>query len=125
MNKTNQKNTNATDLNKYTQLCVWSGVTLEDNTPLQLEEFFLDEMHTRIKYHTSVNTLPDLNESGDPIPDTGGRTDLFFYVHNDDIAKFAVPRLKIGIRWWEDVIVYNDNAHLYTEEFINNHPAAW
>ena len=77
----------------YTQLCVWPGTVLGDSTPQDLVDFFQDEMGVRIKYHTEVETLPDL-ENGKPVPDTGGRNDLFFFVHSDDAGKFAVPRLK-------------------------------
>ena len=108
----------------YTQLCVWPGTVLGDSIPQDLVDFFQDEMGVRIKYHTEVETLPDL-ENGKPVPDTGGRNDLFFFVHSDDAGKFAVPRLQMGIRWWEDVIVYNDNAHLYTPEFIAANPPTW
>jgi hypothetical protein len=101
-------------MENYTQLCVWPGATLGDQTPQEFEEFVLEMMGTRVRYHDTVETLPDL-ENGNPVPETGGRSDLFFYVHTDDIPHFSVPRLKIGIRWWEDVIVYNDNRHLYTE----------
>lgn len=112
-------------MENYTQLCVWPGTVLGDSTPEDLEKFFLDEMKTRIKYHTQVETLPDLDENEKAIPDTGGRNDLFFYVHSEDIANFAIPRLQMGIRWWEDVVGYNDNKHLYTEEFINANPLTW
>lgn len=112
-------------MENYTQLCVWPGTVFGDSTPEDLEKFFLDEMKTRIKYHTQVETLPDLDESGKAIPDTGGRNDLFFYVHSEDIGHFAIPRLQMGIRWWEDVVGYNDNKHLYTEEFLNANPLTW
>ena len=108
----------------YTQLCVWPGTELGKSTPKDLEEFFLDEMGVRIKYHTEVKTLPDI-KNGRAVPDTGGRNDIFFYVHDEDVMGFAVPRLKMGIRWWEDVIVYNDNSHLYTQEFIDANPPTW
>lgn len=110
--------------NRFTQLCVWPGTVLGDSTIQDLENFFLEEMNTRIKYHTEVETLPDLDSNGNPIPDTGGRNDLFFYVHSDDIGHFAVPRLRMGIRWWEDVIG-NGNAHLYTPEFLEANPTTW
>lgn len=112
-------------MENYTQLCVWPGTVLGDSTPQDLENFFLDEMKTRIKYHTEVQTLPDLDENGNPDPETGGRNDLFFYVHSDDVAAFAIPRLQMGIRWWEDVVGYNDNSHLYTTEFLEAHPLTW
>ena len=108
-----------------TQLCVWPGTVLGDSTPQDLEKFFLDEMKTRVKYHTEVTTLPDLDKDGNPDPETGGRNDLFFYVHSDDVANFAIPRLQMGIRWWEDVVGYNDNSHLYTKEFLESHPLTW
>jgi len=112
-------------MENYTQLCVWPGTTLADSTPAELESFFLDEMKTRVKYHTEVKTLPDIDENGNTVPETGGRNDLFFYVHSDDIANFAVRRLHMGIRWWEDVVGYNDNSHLYTKEFLESHPLTW
>jgi hypothetical protein len=108
----------------FTQLCVWPGTVLGDSTPKDLEDFFLNEMGVRVKYHTEVETLPDV-ENGKAVPDTGGRNDLFFFVHNDDIPKFAVPRLQMGIRWWEDVIVYNDNKNLYTDQFLEANPPTW
>jgi len=111
--------------NNYTQLCVWPGVIVGQEEKEDFERYMLDAFNTRAKYHTEVQTLPDLDESGNPVPDTGGRNDLFFYVHPEDVANFAVPRLKMGIRWWEDTVGYNDNRHLYTEEFLNAHPLTW
>lgn len=108
----------------FTQLCVWPGTVLGDSTPKDLEDFFLNEMGVRVKYHTEVETLPDV-ENGKAVPDTGGRNDLFFFVHSEDITKFAIPRLQMGIRWWEDVIVYNDNKHLYTDQFLEANPPTW
>jgi hypothetical protein len=111
----------------FNQLCVWPGVIV-GSTPQEQEElvkFMKNEMGVRVKYHTEVQTLPDLNPSGKAIPETGGRNDLFFFVHDEDVSKFAVPRLHLGIRWWEDVIVYNDNSNLYTPEFIQANPPKW
>jgi hypothetical protein len=112
-------------MNQFKQLCVWPGTVLGESTPQELEQFFLDEMGVRVKYYTEVKTLPDLDEYSKPIPDTGDRNDLFFFIHDDDISKFAVPRLRMGIRWWEDVVKYNDNRHLYTEEFLEANPTTW
>ena len=112
-------------MNQSKQLCVWPGTVLGKSTPQELEQFFLDEMGVRVKYYTEVKTLPDLDEYGEPIPDTGDRNDLFFFIHDDDTSKFALPRLRMGIRWWEDVVKYNDNRHLYTEEFLEANPTTW
>jgi hypothetical protein len=111
--------------NPFTQLCVWPSTSLGDATPDDLVKFFKDDMNTRIKYHTEVETRPDIDSNGDAIPDTGGRLDLFFYVHTDDILAFAIPRMQMGIKWWEDMVGYNDNTHLYTPEFIKENPLTW
>ena len=103
----------------FTQLCVWPGTTLSPSTPKDLEDFFKDEMGTRIKYAEEVTTLP--GDGGE-----GGRTDQFFFVHNDDVGKFAIPRLKMGIRWWEDVL---DNMkgrdQIYPKEILEKYPYTW
>ena len=112
-------------MENFKQLCVWPGTTIDGSTPADLENFFFEEMGVRVKYHGEVTTLPDINEDGTPDFNTGGRNDLFFLVHDEDIANFAVPRLKMGIRWWEDVIKYNNNSHLYTPEFLEANPATW
>jgi hypothetical protein len=111
--------------NKFTQLCVWPGTDLGDTSPTEFVEFFKENGY-RVKFDSVQITNPDLDENKEPVPDTGGRSDIFFYIHDDDTARFAVPRLSMGIRWWEDVISYNKgNEHLYTKEFIDSHPVTW
>ncbi len=99
-------------MSKYTQICVWPGTTLEGSSPEEFVAFFADEMNTRVRFIAEV-------------PTTTGRIDLFFHVHTDDITAFSLPRLKMGIRWWEDVVVYNDNRHLYSDEVLNTYPPTW
>ena len=110
--------------NNYQQLCVWQGVEVGDEKH-ELESWIKDKFDSRVKYLTEVKTNPDVDGDGNDVPDTGGRNDVFFYVHDNDINKFAVPRLQYGIRWWEDVVKYNDNSHLYTEEFLAEHKPKW
>jgi len=112
-------------MENFNQLCVWPGTLLEPNQVDDFTNFFKEEMGVRVKFKTVIFTNPDLDERFRPIAATGGRSDLFFYVHDEDVAKFAVPRLEMGIRWWEDVIKYNDNSHLYPEEFIQENPPTW
>jgi len=50
--------------------------------------------------------------------------DLFFYIADKDISKFAVPRLQMGIRWWEDVLG-NGNGKLYPREILEKYPKTW
>lgn len=96
----------------YTQLCVLPGVTLKSSSPEEFESLIMENFDCRVKFHDEVIT-------------TQGNHEIFFYVHTDDISKFAVPRLKAGIRWWEDVVKYNDNGYLYTQEFRDAHPTTW
>ena len=111
--------------NYYTQLCVWQGVVLDGFTIEEFEQWMLDNFGTRIKYETQVKTLPDLDKNGNKIPYTGGRNDVFFFAHADDINKFAVPRLEAGIRWWEDVVGYNNNSYLYPKEVLDKYKLTW
>lgn len=111
--------------NPFNQLCVWPGVTLGEFSIAEFEAFMLETFGVRAQFHADVLTKPDLLADGSPKPGTGGRSDLFFFVHDEDIAMFAIARLQAGIRWWEDVIVYNDNRHLYSEAFLEANPPTW
>jgi hypothetical protein len=105
------------DAEKYTQLCVWPDTILGEGTPSEFEQFMLENFGTRVRFAEEVVTLP-----GDGGP--GGRHDLFFYAHNDDLGKFAVPRLQVGIRWWEDVV--GNRSHLiYPKDVIDKYPKTW
>jgi hypothetical protein len=108
---------------KYNQLCVLQGTIMPDGGAKELETFFKDEMGVKVKFETEVKTLPDMQD-GEPIPDTGDRNDLFFYIHDDDIGNFAVPRLGMGIKWWEDVLL-NGNGKLYDQDVLDAYPATW
>lgn len=111
-------------MDQFTQLCVWEGTSMGSSTAEEFEAFILNQFNTRVKFAEEVTTLPSLDESGNAIPDTGGRTDLFFYAHSDDLGGFAIQRLQAGIRWWEDVIG-NGSGVLYTEEILEKYPTTW
>ena len=106
---------------KFNQLCVLQGCLMPEGGAKELEKFFKDEMGVKVKFETEVKTLPDPGDLG---MKTGGRNDIFFYIADDDISKFAVPRLSMGIRWWEDVLG-NGGGNLYTEEFLEKYPKTW
>ena len=98
---------NVTRKPDYVQVCVWSATVVGANNIEEFEQFFLDEMNTRVQYLEEIETGPDYKD-GRPVPDTGGRNDLFFAVHKDDVMNFAVPRLAMGIRWIEDCYLNAD-----------------
>jgi hypothetical protein len=103
----------------YTQLCVWPGTVVEqdDVDNGTLAGWFKDEFQFEhpIKLVGCVTTLPD-RENGKNVEGTGGRHDLMFFVHNEDIMKFSLARLGFGIRWWEDVVL-NKSHTIYPSDF--------
>ena len=105
---------------KFNQLCVLEGTTMPEGGAKELETFFKDEFGVKVKFETEVKTLP--NEPGCTL--TGDRNDIFFYIADDDIGKFAVPRLSMGVRWWEDCLL-NGDGMFYTKEFLEKYPKTW
>ena len=107
---------------EFNQLCVLEGTVVGNSKKVQEDfiKFFKNEMGVDIHFETEVKTLPDNPEC----TETGGRNDLFFYIADDDISKFAVPRLQMGIRWWEDVLG-NGNGKLYPREILEKYPKTW
>jgi len=97
----------------YKQICVWPATLVGADQADDFQEFFLSEMGVRVQYLEEITTAPDM-KNGYPVEGTGGRNDVFFAVHDEDVMKFAIPRLNYGIRWLEDVL---DNGHgdLYPE----------
>lgn len=107
----------------FTQVCVWPGTVLGDANVAEFEQYILDEMGVRVQYLEEILTYPDI-EDGMIVDGTGGRNDLFFAVHDEDVGKFAVPRLSLGIRWFEDV-VGNDGLKLYPNPDEVNKYYSW
>ena len=105
MNK--QLNTN------FTQVCVWPGTLVGADRVADFEQFVLENLGTRVQYLEEVQTFPDMRD-GKPVEGTGGRNDVLFAVHNEDVMKFAVPRFQYGMRWLEDVYG-NGGGDLYPE----------
>jgi hypothetical protein len=94
----------------FKQVCVWSLVSVCEDEEEDFVKYIASELGTRAQFLETIFTAPDFVD-GSPVEGTGGLPYVFFAVHNDDIGKFAVPRLRFGIRWIEDV--------LDTEKFHN------
>lgn len=86
----------------YSQVCIWPAC-YTDGKVQEFIDLMKKEFDIRIQYLEEITTGPDI-ENGKPVPETGGRIDLFFAVHNDDVGKFSIPRFTVGIRWIEDVL---------------------
>ena len=98
---------------------VWHATIVQEGKEKEFEEFCLKELGVRVKFIETIKTSPDMKD-GFPIEGTGGRSDVFFYIHSDDIGKFAVQRFKMGHecpRWIEDVLdnMASREQNLYPE----------
>ena len=98
----------------FSQVCVWPGTIVTDQQIQEFEGYF-KENGFRVQYLETLLTSPNRDENGATVSETGGRHDVFFAVHSDDVMKFAIPRLQMGIRWIEDVL---DNEARETEYSI-------
>jgi hypothetical protein len=97
----------------FEQVCVVTGIedSLEDLAKLIPETFdiricMLDEFKTK------------KGMGGE-----GGRRDVLFAVHCDDIQKFAVARLDYGISWWEDYL--RNSRQIIPAAVKNKYPKRW
>ncbi len=108
---------------QFNQLCVWPGVVVGDSKKVQEDfvKFFRDELGVAVKYETEFKSLPDPGDLG---MKTGGRNDIFFYITDGDISKFAIPRLNMGIRWYEDVLS-NGGGDIYPTEVLEKYEKTW
>jgi len=106
--------------NKFNKLCVWQGTVLGDNSIKKFVQFFIDNFNARVKFCEEVKTNGSVERN-----EEGGRNDILFYIHDDDMSHFALKRLAYGIRWWEDVVSYNDNSYLYEQEILDKYALKW
>jgi len=96
----------------FKQVCVWPATIVGESQIKAFEQFILDELGARVQYLEEVLTAPDKGKYDREIAGTGGRNDVIFAVHTEDVGKFAIPRLSLGIRWIEDVYG-NGGGYLY------------
>ena len=88
----------------FNQVCIWEGTLVGKEKVEEFEKFMQAEVGVRVQYLEEYKTNADPDDhSGE----TGGRNDIVFAVFKEDVGKFAIPKLQMGIRWIEDVL---DNA---------------
>lgn len=86
----------------YLQVCIWEGTTLSEKEEIKpFENWFMTEFKVRVQFLEVIFTSPNSNDTSG---ETGGRSDIFFAIHKDDVDKFALPKMMIGARWIEDVL---------------------
>jgi len=101
------------------QKCVIQGLLIKPDEAKGFEKWFEDEWGYRIEYVTQYKTLPD-TENGYDVEGTGGRSDIIFYLHKDDVLKMVVERIRVfkgDIKWWEDH--FDNNHNIIPEEILN------
>ncbi len=107
--------------NDFAQLCCWPGTTLGDSPAEDFIQWIADDFGVRAKFAEIVITLPDAD---DTTGETGGRSDILFWIHSDDVEKFALQRMQFGMRWFEDVIL-NGGGTIYDDDVARRHPFNW
>jgi hypothetical protein len=91
----------------FAQVAVWPGTTLDSEEVETFEKWVESDLGARCQFLEVITTKPD---SSGP----GGRSDLFFAVHQDDIERFSIARLQHGMRWLDDAIsLANGGNQLY------------
>ena len=96
---------NAVKLNEgFDVVCVWPAAIVGKDSVAEFEEWFKNEFGIDVQYLEEIKTLPDRDEYGNIVEDTGDRNDVFFAIKCDDVPRFAVKRLMYGIRWAEDAV---------------------
>jgi hypothetical protein len=87
----------------YNQVCVWPGCALMNTTVEEFEKSMLQDIGIKVQFLEEIETGSDM-KNGVPVPETGGRHDLFFAIHDEDVGKFVLKRFQYDIRWLEDVL---------------------
>lgn len=109
---------------RYDQLVVAIGLDYKDENKKAFYEIFKKHNFHKPKIVGVIETLPNKDENGIDIPNTGGRKDFFFFIDNKDINRFSVWRLTYNMKWYED-IYYDKQEHIYPEEFRKKYPKRW
>lgn len=88
----------------FYQVCVWPCTTVGVACVKEFEEYMFEKFGVRVQYLEEILIKPGQVYAPATVGDPDVRSSLFFAIHEDDIPKFAVPRLSAGIRWVEDVM---------------------
>jgi hypothetical protein len=97
----------------FQTVVLWPSTTVSETDTV--EDFFMRKFDTRIK---RIGCVPVT---------TNRKYDFAFFVHDDDVMKFAFKRMKyihtpeMFCRWWED-IYFNDQQDEFPEEFCRCYP---
>lgn len=101
---------------KFNQVCVWRGTFVGAENIAEFVQYMRTELGARVQYLEEIYIEPGQAYEPRPADKEKYRCELFFAVHDDDVVKFAIPRLSYGISWVEDVLSeINGAAYMYPE----------
>lgn len=83
----------------FEQVVIWPGTIVPEGEEQDFVDWIKSQFDCRAQYLEQIKTKPD---DGDTSGETGGRNDIFFTIHKEDVKKFAIPRMSFGMRWIED-----------------------
>jgi len=119
--KANAKQVDALAKGDYEQACVIHGLICETKEDQEkIINYLLEKYDIHAKFGDCVVTNGSKERK-----EEGGRHDVIFLVNSKDIDKVSAIKCYLGIRWWEDVVSYNNNAYLYSKEILNKYPVRW
>ena len=104
----------------YKYIMVAPACYLGEDKPEDFERVFL-KIDTRIRFLEEVVTIPDKDENGNNIEGTGGRRDILFAVHKDDVNDFMPLRFALTVYPWNDWIKYNRHSKEYSKEILERY----
>ena len=106
--------------NPFEQLCLWTNAPLVEDGSAANTMRLLEKFSFRVSLADVVVTLPG---QGGP----GGRTDVLFYIHNDDIVRFSLQRFSLlqessgrmyGIAYRQSGYNVDEHARFYSEHRV-------
>lgn len=111
--------TNIIKKDNFNQVCVWPSTIVSECDVQKFEEFFKEMFEVRVQFLEEYKTQPDRIDFI-CVYGTGGRSDVLFAIHDEDVSKFVTTRLSYGIRWLEDALdnspeIYESRIHRYGE----------
>jgi len=93
-------------MEEYIQVCVLPKSHLGEDQGVDFERFFLDNYGFKVKY---IDTIL-YSEKDQVYPD------ILFYINEEEINRFAIPRFFMGIEWFEEYV--DQYPERYSKELI-------
>ncbi len=117
---------NCVELNEgFKQVCMFLGIDCDfEDIEKEFCEFMLESFDIRTQYLELSVSKPTV-QRGKELENTGGRLDVVFAIHTDDIEKLAAIKMatnnQIPLKWIEDVMNPNNSYAETLSEHLNGY----